>query len=257
MKPRQRIRGTFFKMKEEIPDLSEFDVLIGFAGWGNVGYYSVNHLVETLKLETFAAWGNSSWFYKGRLESIVTVYIHETSKTLLVASRVPIPVTSVNPQNWDEFATELLSWNCKRYIIVGGIREETRAPDNSDWVAYAPNFSYTQKFGVQRTFGERLAMVGPLSSFLVIGTSLQIPVMGLLAYCNYEEDPEASTLILSEFKEIVGQEITGPLKGFDHSFVPIQQGSTHTHETIEAIFQEDEDEVEEEDFDGFDPDDLL
>ncbi len=256
MKSRDKIRGSFFKLPDIDLDFQDYDVLIGFAGWGNVGYNSVNHLVETLPLRTIAAWGNSSWFYKNRLESIVTIYAHDESKTILVASRVPIPVTMVNPYNWDEFAMELLSWNCKRYIIVGGIREETRTPTNTDWVAYAPNAPYMKAFGVNRTFGERLAMVGPLSSFLVIGTSLDIPVMGLLAYCNYEEDPEASTLILSEFKEIIGEEITGPLKKFDYSFVPIQREVTHSHETIEAIFSDDEDDMEE-DFDGFDPDDLL
>ncbi len=192
--------GTYFKvLRDRIP--KDYKVLIGFSGYGNVGFLAINHLIEQLDLETVGMWGNTIWYYKGRLESLVTLYAHHESKTLILASRYPMHVTRIPHEEWEELALEVLSWNCKAYYIIAGLREETRSPGSTNWVAYAPTAEFTKKFGITPSMEEKLTMIGPLATFLSYGTSLNQRVLGLLIYCNFDEDPEAALLSLSEIEK--------------------------------------------------------
>ena len=116
----RQILGSFIRIpKEKISDLEDYQVLIGFSGFGNVGYLALTHIVETLSVETIAFWGSSSWYHKGRLESLLTVYKHAKSKTIIILPRIPIHVSTIPQKYWDDLAEEILTWNCKRYIIIG------------------------------------------------------------------------------------------------------------------------------------------
>ena len=215
--------GAYLKLPRwRLDEIKDYRVLIGFAGFGNVGYLSLTHFVESLDLESIAFWGGSSWYHNNRLESLLTVYKHEPTKTILVMQRVPVPVTVVPQKYWDELTQEILSWNCKEYIIIGGLREETRHYGSTDWAAYAPNPAWVHLHKVQRTFNDHLAMIGPLSAFLSFGTTMNIPVLGLLAYCELEEDPSAALVAAQEINKLCGYNLDNiiSLNRFDYSFVP-------------------------------------
>jgi predicted ATP-grasp superfamily ATP-dependent carboligase len=253
------ITGTYLRIPESLAnELGDYTVLVGFSGFGNVGYLALTHIVETVDLESIAFWGHSSWYHRGNIESLLTVYRHKGAKVIIIVPRVPIHVSTVSQRFWDELTEEILAWNCKRYIIVGGLREETRAYGNTDWAAYVPSPKWTDLYHTERTFGDHLAMIGPLSSFLIIGTALRMPVLGLLAYCNFEEDPEASLFALREIENLC--KLTIPhkesLHRFDYSFIP---GSS-IPENITSIDEESIDELDDDDDDdmpGYDLSDLV
>ncbi len=266
----QEIVGTYFKVyRKRIP--KDYQVLIGFSGYGNVGYLAVNHLIETLELETIGMWGNTNWYYKGRLESLVTLYAHHPSKTLILASRYPLHVTKIPHEEWEELALEVLSWECKAYYIIAGLREDTRSPVSTQWIAYAPTLAYTKAYGIAPTMGEKLTMIGPLSTFLAYGTSLNQKVLGVLIYCNFDEDPEAALIGLEEIERLTKIKVPSKnqLISFDYSFLNgvLQPQATRYSPQIEdlidkisdmdpdeldllseSLYDEEEDDEDEDDF---------
>ncbi|MHA2092054.1 MAG: PAC2 family protein [Candidatus Kariarchaeaceae archaeon] len=248
----RQIQGSFIRIpKKIIRDLKDYQVLIGFSGFGNVGYLALTHIVETLYVETIAFWGSSSWYHKGRLESLLTVYKHTKSKTIIVLPRIPIHVSTIPQKYWDDLAEEILTWNLKRYVIIGGLREETRHPDSIDWAGFIPTPKWEELYGNRRTLLEHLAMIGPLSSFLTLGTSFQLPVLGILAYCNFEEDQEAAIVALKEIEKFCKIEIPRKenIERFDFSFIPNAQ--------FPVVIDDSEDSDSEDDVPGYDISELI
>ena len=251
--------GTFIKLpKKTISKLRDYQVLIGFSGFGNVGYLTLTHLVETLDLESIAFWGNSSWYHRGNIESLLTVYKHKQSKTIIVLPRIPIHVSTISQRYWDQLAQDVLNWNCAKYIVVGGLREETRTIKSGEWAALVPTPNWTENFGDKRTFGDHLAMIGPLSSFLILGTALNLSVLGLLAYCNFEEDPEAALFAVTKIENLCNMTISqkNHLQRFDYSFIPGGQipGMFNALNNDDTSLDEDDDE---DDIPGYDLSDLV
>ncbi|MHA2250389.1 MAG: PAC2 family protein [Candidatus Kariarchaeaceae archaeon] len=224
MNDSSEIQGNYLRLPiSVIKKIKDYQVLIGFSGFGNVGFLALTHLVETLKVDSIAFWGSSSWYHKGRLESLLTAYKHEESKSIIILLRIPIHVSTIPQKYWDDFAEEVLSWRCKKYIIVGGLREETRAPDSLEWAGYVPTPVWEEKYGNSRSLMDHLTMIGPLSSFLTLGTAFQLPVLGILAYCNFEsDDPEAAVLALNEIEKICQINVINKdkLQRFNFSFIP-------------------------------------
>ncbi|MHA2502859.1 MAG: PAC2 family protein [Candidatus Kariarchaeaceae archaeon] len=251
------IIGNLIKLhKSELKKMQNYQVLIGFSGFGNVGYLALTHFVETLELTSIAFWGNSSWYHRGNLESVLTVYKHEPSKTIFVLTRMPLHVSTVPQKFWDQLSMDLLRWNARRYIMVGGLREETRRFGSTDWAAFAPTPAWTEKFGDHRSFGDNLAMIGPLSYMLINGTALNIPVLGLLAYCNFDEDKDAAFFAVKKIDELCGLHGTHNdfLAEFDYNFIP----GGH----LANVFEDDEEEAQDiddddDDMPGYDLSDLV
>jgi len=252
------IHGNFLRIPENIlKEIKDYQVVIGFSGFGNVGYLSLTHMSEVLELETLAVWGSTSWFYKGRLESLLTVYKHKKSKTILVTSRVPIHVATIPQKYWDELTEEILLWNCKKYIYIAGLREDTRLKESSNWIVYAPTNRWVEYYEEYSTpkINDKLTMIGPLNSFLQIGTSFNKAVLGLLIYCNFEEDREATRLALDSLEKITGISISNKenILSFDYSFIPNNQNIIPNT----LIEDEDNEEDADEDIPGYDFSDLI
>ncbi len=242
------------KLLSEI-NISEYQIIIGISGFGNVGFFAMNHMVETLNLRSFAYWGDSSWFYKGNLESIITIYLHEESKSILVVPRYPFHVTSVPQRFWDALSRDLIVWGAKRYIVIGGLRESTRSPESTDWVAFVPTPKWTELYGETRTFEDKLIMIGALSSILTYATAGSIPAIGILVYCNREEDPESAVVALQAIKAICKINIPSinNLHFFNYSFIP--RFPPRASDFI--VHDDEEDDEDEDDLPGFDPNDLV
>lgn len=252
------LKGDLFKLpKSKLKEIKDYQVIIGFSGFGNVGYLSLTHLVETLDLESIAFWGSSTWFHKGRLESLITVYQHRKSKTIIIVPRIPIHVSSLAQRFWDSLSSEILQWNCKEYIVIGGLKEDTRTNGSTDWAAYVPTTRWQQKYNQDRTLLDHLAMIGPLSSFISIGTTFDLAVLGLLAYCSYEDDPSAALFTVSELQKLTGIEMTNNerLIGFDYSFVP-NLSYTRAVEGEDSV-EYDSDEDDDDDVPGYDLNELI
>ncbi|MFV2015983.1 MAG: PAC2 family protein, partial [Candidatus Heimdallarchaeota archaeon] len=247
--------------KEVVDRIKDYQVIIGFSGFGNVGYLSLTHLVETVDVTSIAFWGNSSWYHKGRLESLLTVYEHASSKTIIVLPRLPVHVSTVPQKYWDELAREILGWKLKEYIIIGGLREETRHFGSVDWAAYAPTPKWQSKYDHKRNLLDKLPMIGPLSSFMTIGTTLDLPVLGLLAYCELEEDPSAAMIAVKELEKLTGIEIPSKnqLVRFDFSFVPsvVVPVNQNVYNENQVVYEDDDDDDDDDDMPGFDFNELL
>ncbi len=247
---------------EKIDQIKDYQVIIGFSGFGNVGYLSLTHIVETVELQSIAYWGNSSWYHKNRLESILTVYEHSPSKTIIVLPRLPIHVSTIPQKYWDDLAQEILSWKCKEYIIIGGLKEDTRHFGSVEWAAFVPSPKWQTKHDTKRSLMDHLPMIGPLSSFITIGTTFQLAVLGLLAFCELEEDPSAAMVVVHEIEKITGIPIDNKtsLIRFDFSFVPNTiiplNPNLYTESRVEYQDDDDEDE-DDDDMPGYDLNELL
>lgn len=228
-------------MKNSIQFLNQFNintdyideettVILGFSGYGSVGNVVLNHLIETLPVTSIGFWGSISWFHQGNLETPITIYTLDGNSTrnkgkiVLVASRLPVPVVGYNalPDTfWKWLSEEILSWKAKRYIVIGGLREDIRKTTDEEWTSLIPTPLYTELYGTQRTFKDQQTIKGPLNFLLTEGTAFQQPVLAILSYCNtYDIDIDASVLALKELEKIIGDNLhSEKLVEFDSSFL--------------------------------------
>lgn len=232
---------------------SDTTVILGFTGYGSVGTTVLNHLVEEVDVKSVGFWGNMSWFHKDNIEAPITIYTMKTDtdskeKVILVASRLPIPVVGYDALPdafWKWLAQEILSWNAKRYIIIGGLREDVRDTTDDTWIALVPTNRYTEIYGTKRTFRDDLSIRGPISFLLTEGTAYNVPILAILSYCNtYDVDYDAALMALKEVETHLNQDLhSSEINEFDTSFL----------ETQIAYYQENED-IDSEDFDDFEDD---
>ena len=232
---------------------SNTTVVLGFSGYGSVGTSVLNHLVEELDVQSVGFWGTISWFHKGNLESPITVYKLETKpsdeqeKFILVTSRLPVPVIgyeALPDAFWKWLSNEILSWDAKRYIVIGGLREEVRNALDDSWVTLIPTQEYTKNFGTKRNFRDDLSIKGPISFLLTEGTAFNYPILAILSYCNtYDVDIDAASIALKELETHLDLDLkSGSIAEFDASFLENQ---------IE-FFQDQEDSEFEEFEEGYD-----
>ncbi|MCY3415036.1 MAG: PAC2 family protein [Candidatus Heimdallarchaeota archaeon] len=218
----EKNRGKILELPPSLrKDIKNFQVICGFAGFGNVGYLTLSHLIETMNPQSFAFWGNHAYYYQGNLESTLTAYVHYESKSIFITTRLPIFVSNMPKHFWDTMVADILSWEAKRYIIIGGLKEDTRLPQSTEWAAFVPSPKWTEDYGHTRSFAEKLSMIGPLASLLMMGTTKEMRVLGLLAYCNSEEDVEAALFTLSQVEVLANIPIPkkDELAIFDYSFL--------------------------------------
>jgi len=242
---------------------SNTTVIIGFSGYGSVGTAVLNHMVEELQVDSIGYWGTMSWFHKGILESPITIYSlemkskNDKEKFILITSRLPIPVVgyeALPDAFWRWLSTEILSWNAKRYIIIGGLREEVRNSSNDSWITLIATSEYTKQFGTLRTFKDDLSIKGPISFLLTEGSAFKVPVLAILSYCNtYDIDIDAGLMALKELEVITGLELKSEtLTEFDSSF--LENYFEFYDDEEEGEFEEYEEEFDEE-FEGYDTQD--
>lgn len=231
---------------------SETTVILGFTGYGSVGTTVLNHLVEEIDVNSIGFWGTMSWFHKNNIETPITIYSMnsnskgEKEKVILVASRLPIPVVGYDALPdafWKWLAQEILSWNAKRYIIIGGLREDVRDTTDDSWIALVPTNKYTEIYGTTRTFRDDLSIRGPISFLLTEGTAYNVPVLAVLSYCNtFDIDSDAALMALKEVETHINRDFhSSKITEFDTSFLESQ---------IE--FYQDTEDSDFDDFDDFD-----
>ncbi len=231
---------------------SDTTVILGFTGYGSVGTTVLNHLVEETDVNSVGFWGTMSWFHKDNIEAPITVYSmnsassNDKEKVVLVASRLPIPVVGYDALPnafWKWLAQEILSWNAKRYIIIGGLREDVRDTTDDTWIALVPTNKYTEVYGTKRTFRDDLSIRGPISFLLTEGTAYSVPVLAVLSYCNtFDIDYDAALMALKEVETHMNRDFhSNKIIEFDTSFLETQ---------IE--FYQDTEEKDFDDFDDFD-----
>ena len=236
---------------------SNTTVILGFSGYGSVGTTVLNHIIEKLNVTSIGFWGTISWFHKGILETPITIYkldIKSKDKTenfILVTSRLPIPVVGYNALPdafWKWLSQEILSWNAKRYVIVGGLREDVRNSSDDSWTTLIPTRKYTEIYGTQRTFKDDLTIRGPISFLLTEGTAFNLPVLGILSYCNtYDEDLDAALMALKDLEKQLDLDLESQeIEEFDYSFLENQvelfQEEDEFDENYEDEYEEDYDE---------------
>jgi len=231
---------------------SNTTVILGFSGYGSVGTAVLNHIVEELNVNSIGFWGTMSWFHKGILEAPITIYKldidskDEKEKFVLITSRLPIPVVgyeALPDAFWKWLSTEILSWEAKRYIVIGGLREEVRNSSDDTWVTLIPTQEYTNLFKTQRTFRDDLSIRGPISFLLTEGTAFHHPVLAILSYCNtYDVDLDAASMALKVLEEHLDLNLKSKtLTEFDTSFLENQ-----------LDLYEDEEDSEFDEFDEYD-----
>jgi len=210
---------------KEIPQNAT--LVIGFSGWGNIGHLVMNHLVETLPVQSVGFFGSTSWFHKGRLETPMTLYRYDQEERsyLLLCPRVVFPVVgeeAVQSDFWELLVDDMLSIeSLERVVILAGLREETRSFGSKDWLALVPTRDYEEKYELERTLEEHLSMVGPLSIALIMATAHKIPALALLGYCGtFQSDYDAAKVVLKALEEYTGLQVKKDfVEEFDSGFI--------------------------------------
>ncbi|MCK5304361.1 MAG: PAC2 family protein [Candidatus Heimdallarchaeota archaeon] len=242
---------------------SDTTVILGFTGYGSVGTTVLNHLVEETDVNSVGFWGTMSWFHKDNIEAPITVYSmnpassDDKEKVVLVASRLPIPVVGYDALPdafWKWLSQEILSWNAKRYIIIGGLREDVRDTTDDSWIALVPTKKYTEVYGTKRTFRDDLSIRGPISFLLTEGTAYSVPVLAVLSYCNtFDIDYDAALMALKEVETHINRDFhSNKIIEFDISFLETQ--IEFYQDTEEKDFDDFDDFENEEDFEDFEND---
>lgn len=242
---------------EKIID-SNTTVILGFTGYGSVGTAVLNHIIEELDVKSVGFWGTMSWFHKSNLEAPITVYTlnlkssKEKEKFVLVTSRLPIPVVgyeALPDAFWKWLASEILSWKAKRYIVIGGLREEVRNSSDESWVTLIPTSKYTEIYGTKRNFREDLSIKGPINFLLYEGFAYDYPILAILSYCNtYDIDLDAALMALKELEKHIDLDLQSTsITEFDTTLLEAQFGLYEDEEDFEEDYEEDY----EEDFDDY------
>ena len=238
---------------------SNTTIILGFSGYGSVGTSVLNHLVEELDVQSIGFWGTISWFHKGNLETPITVYKLESKSDdekenfILITSRLPVPVIgyeALPDAFWKWLSSEILSWDAKRYIVIGGLREEVRNSSDDSWVTLIPTQEYSKRFGTKRTFRDDLSIKGPISFLLTEGTAFNYPILAILSYCNtYDVDIDAASMALKELENHLNLDLkSDSIVEFDASFLETQIEFFQDGEEDEF---EDFDEEYDEEFEGY------
>lgn len=230
-------------------------VILGFTGYGSIGTLVLNHIIETFNVSSIGYWGSLSWFHKNNLETPITVYklnSFSDKKIVLVSSRIPVPVVgeaALPDAFWRFLSHEILSWGAKRYIVLGGLREDVRSPSDDSWVALIPTPKYTEVYGVRRTFRDDLSMKGPVSYLLTEGTAFDYPVLAILSYCNtFDADFDAAAMAIKELGNHLQIDLRpDKIAEFDASFLtdfmyPLEE---------EDMYEDFDEDVDEEMYDDF------
>ncbi len=233
---------------------SNTTVIVGFSGYGSVGTTVLNHIIEKLSVESIGFWGTLSWFHKGALETPITIYNlklkskDEKENFILITSRLPIPVVGYNALPdafWKWLSQEILSWKAKRYVVVGGLREDIRNSSDDSWTTLIPTRKYSEIYGTQRTFKDDLTIKGPISFLLTEGTAFNLPILGILSYCNtYDVDLDAALMALKDLEKQLDLDLDSTeIKEFDFSFLDNQveffQDESEFDEDFEPEYEED------------------
>ena len=237
---------------------SNTTVILGFTGYGSIGTAVLNHLIEELEVKSIGYWGTMSWFHKNNLEAPITIYNlnlqseDEKEKFVLVTSRLPIPVVGLEALPdafWKWLAGEISSWKAKRYIIIGGLREEIRNSSDDSWVTLIPTTKYTEIYGTKRNFREDLSIKGPINFLLYEGFAFNYPILAILSYCNtYDIDLDAALLALKELEKHVKLDLKSEnITEFDSTLLETQFGFYEDDEDFDEEYEEEY----EEDFDDF------
>lgn len=242
---------------------SNTTVIVGFSGYGSVGTTVLNHIIEKLKVESIGFWGTISWFHRGNLETPITIYKldakskHEKENFVLVTSRLPIPVIGYNALPdafWKWLSHEMLSWKAKRYVIIGGLREDVRNSSDDTWTTLIPTRKYTEIYGTKRTFKDDLTIRGPISFLLAEGTAFNLPVLGVLSYCNtYDIDLDAALMALKDLEKQLGLDLdSSEIVEFDLSFLESQIEFFQDEDYEEDFDSEFEEDDYDEEFERYD-----
>jgi len=238
-------------------------VIVGFSGYGSVGTTVLNHIIEKLNVESIGFWGTLSWFHKGILETPITVYRlnikskDSNEKFVLVTSRLPIPVVGFNALPdafWKWLSQEMLSWRAKRYVVIGGLREDMRNSSDDAWTTLIPTKKYTETYGTKRTFKDDLTIRGPISFLLTEGTAYNLPVLGILSYCNtYDIDLDAALMALKDLENQLKIDLESEeIVEFDFSFLENQIELFQEESDFEEEYDEEFDEEYDEEFGNYD-----
>ncbi len=242
---------------------SNTTVIVGFSGYGSVGTTVLNHIIEKLQIESIGFWGTMSWFHKGILETPITIYNldvkskDEKENFVLVTSRLPIPVVGHNALPdafWKWLSQEILSWKAKRYVIIGGLREDIRNSSDDSWTTLIPTKEYTEIYGTKRTFKDDLTIKGPISFLLTEGTAYNLPVLGILSYCNtYDIDLDAALMALKDLEKQLELDLDSKeIEEFDLSFLENQLELFLDEAEFDEDYDPDFEEEYDEEFENFD-----
>ena len=209
-----------YVFSHDLEEISRKCVLItGFAGFGNVGYNVITHLMETIPdLKSVGVWGDVTWFHKQRLESLFPLLYSPSLNICLLTSRVPIPPSKISKKTWGSLLDPILSLPFERIIVLGGVRESFRKANDNSWFFYIPSERASTFYNCENTFNDDLLIIGPLSWMLTNGILLDKNILGILAYCNSDDDTDASAYILDELQKVLT---------FDFSPIPLQKYSIH------------------------------
>jgi len=154
---------------------------------------------------------------------------------------------------WKWLTAEILTWKAKRYIIIGGLREEIRNASDDSWVALIPTEKYTEIYGVKRTFRDDLSIKGPINFFLSEGFAYSYPVLAILSYCNtYDVDLDAAILALKELEKHIHLDLNSSnITEFDTSLLEAELELLEGESEYDEEFEEEFDEGFDEEFDDF------
>jgi uncharacterized protein len=200
----------------------------GFHGLGSVGYISIKHLIDELKLERVAVLKSNaappfiSLTESGRLALAFEFYATKDFRVLLFFPRLP-PYRHLETEFSNKLAEWVISNNFKQAVLVGGVDkrlredadEEGKKKDQEAKIKYIPTRQFLDSSKNSPKVNENLLTTGlfvqgPLAVMLANFDVFKFPAIGILSYAERDRpDPEGAANAIHEINNML--EISCPV----------------------------------------------
>jgi uncharacterized protein len=184
-------------------DLDEPTLVEGLPGVGLVGKIAVDHLVDTLEMEYYAAChcdglARAAAYDEGdrALRPPVRIYADQSRDLLALQSDVP-----VSPDDAPEFSTCLMGWLADTggmAVCLSGLPQDRGDQPNLYGVGVGDGRSMLDRLGVDAP-AESGLISGPTGALLAEALEQNLDAVGLIVEANKQfPDPRAARVILEE-----------------------------------------------------------
>lgn len=192
--------------------MEEFDpkvVLMGFRGIGQVGYLSINYLIEKLKMKRM---GVIETLY---IPPVVTVGDNGLLYPIEIYGYKDLGIVRIEEVPLNKSGAyiirEIVKWlSLKRIeglILIGGLVSNLRE-DEKDISRIVHNSYWTQKIDMKYTQKD-VRVLGPLAYALFFSEIYKVPTIAILSYANSEQliDPRGTYYALESLKKIISLDV--------------------------------------------------
>ncbi len=216
-------------------------LITGFHGIGGTGYWTVKHLIHTLKPERAVIFDSDftspiSSTYQSRLVTPYEVF----RKDLLAILKVEAPPYKDSEVEFFRAVGEwVIQSGFNEVALVGGLDSNLRYDDSTYRIAYTSKYTPKGELKAAKVLEDDHIIVGPVAILLNFFEARGFPAFAILAYASTERmDPRATAEAVKALSRYYGFEadVSTLLKGAEIIEYELQKAQTRSTKAGESIY---------------------